>query len=62
MVMPVNIPDEQNKAGINSTIIFAGLPVSNPTPQPENRAVRPEMVHVVESLQEIREMVEGSRA
>ena len=56
MVMPVNIPDDKNTAGIKSTIIFSGMPVAMLDTQ---KVVRPEMINVLESFDEIMNLIDA---
>ena len=56
MVMPVKIPADKNKSGINSTIIFSGMPVAM---LDNAKVVRPEMVNVLESFDEIMNLIDA---
>lgn len=56
MVMPVNIPDDKNTAGIKSTIIFSGMPVAM---LDTAKVVRPEMINVLESYDEVMNLIDA---
>lgn len=57
MVLPVNIPDDKNKAGVKSTIIFSGMPVAM---LESAKVVRPEMVNVLESYDDVMNLIDAS--
>lgn len=57
MVLPVNMPDERNAAGVKSTIIFSGMPVAM---LDTAKVVRPEMVNVLESYDEVMNLIDAA--
>jgi hypothetical protein len=57
MVLPVNMPEERNTSGIKSTIIFSGMPVAM---LDTAKVVRPEMVNVLESYDEVMNLIDAA--